>query len=140
MNNEHVESVLARMVPITVDGDDGFRKAKETLTRMGVPAKNEKKLFQSVHILHKQGQYYLCHFKEMFALDGREATLSEGDIARRNRISQMLADWGLVLITDKNNLDPMGKPSMVKVIKHSESQEWSLEKKYAIGVKKRGNV
>lgn len=137
MNNERVVSVLASMIPITVDGDDGFRKTKETLTRMGVPAKNEKKLFQSVHILHKQGLYYLCHFKELFKLDGREDTISEGDIARRNRIAQMLQDWGLVAITDKNNLDPMGKPSMVKIIKHSEAQEWSLEKKYAIGVKKR---
>lgn len=139
MNNERVESVLANMIPITVDGDDGFRKTKETLTRMGVPAKNENKLFQSVHILHKQGQYYLCHFKEMFALDGREATLSEGDIARRNRIAQMLEDWELVSITDKTNLEPMGKPSMVKIIKYSESSDWKLEKKYAIGVKKRGN-
>lgn len=134
---DNVESVIGRMVEVELDGDDGFRKVKETLTRMGVPAKNEKKLFQSVHILHKQGRYFLCHFKEMFALDGREATLSEGDIARRNRIVQMLCDWGLIKVADSVELVPMGKPSMVKVIKYSEASDWTLSKKYAIGVKKR---
>lgn len=136
--SEKIESVIGRMVEITVDGDDGFRKVKETLTRMGVPAKNENKLFQSVHILHKQGRYYLCHFKEMFALDGREDTLTEGDFARRNRIAQMLHDWGLVVVLDKEALTPMGKASLVKVIKHSEASEWKLERKYAIGTNRKG--
>jgi hypothetical protein len=135
----NIESVISNMVEIEVDGDDGFRKVKETLTRMGVPAKNEKKLFQSVHILHKQAKYYLCHFKEMFALDGRESTLSEGDVARRNRIVQMLKDWELIKVVSDDELMPMGKASLVKVIKHSESQEWKLERKYAIGIKKRGS-
>lgn len=135
--NERIESVIANMIPVSVDGDDGFRKVKETLTRMGVPAKKENKLYQSVHILHKQGNYYLCHFKEMFALDGREASLTVGDIARRNRIAKMLEDWELLKITDKANLEPMGKPSLVKVIKYSEASEWTLERKYAIGNKKR---
>jgi len=132
-----IESVVNRMVEIEIDGDDGFRKVKETLTRMGVPAKSDKKLFQSVHILHKQSKYYLCHFKQMFELDGREATLSDGDYARRNRIIQMLVDWGLVKLVnvDDKNLEPMGKSSLVKVIKHSEASEWQLEKKYAMGVK-----
>jgi hypothetical protein len=104
---------------------------------MGVPAKKEKKLFQSVHILHKQGQYYLCHFKEMFALDGRESTLTEGDLARRNIVAKMLDDWGLVKVDSQFTLEPVGKPSMVKVIKHSEASEWELQPKYAIGVKKK---
>jgi len=133
----HIESVINNMVEIEVDGDDGFRKVKETLTRMGVPAKNEKKLFQSVHILHKQGKYYLCHFKELFDLDGRESTISEGDIARRNRIVQMMVDWELVKMVSESELTPMGKSSMVKVIKHSEKDEWTTSQKYAIGVKKR---
>jgi hypothetical protein len=132
----HIESVINNMVEISVDGDDGFRKAKETLTRMGVPAKNEKKLFQSVHILHKQGKYYLCHFKELFNLDGRESTISEGDIARRNRIVQMMIDWNLVTLVGEFELSPMGKSSMVKVIKHSEKNEWTTLQKYAIGVKR----
>ncbi|MDX1532688.1 MAG: translational repressor RegA [Nitrosopumilaceae archaeon] len=132
-----INNVISNMIPVDVDGDDGFRKVKETLTRMGVPAKNENKLFQSVHILHKQGQYYLCHFKEMFALDGRESTLSDGDVARRNRIALMLEEWGLVTITDQERTYPIGKPSMVKVIKYSEANEWQLQPKYAIGVKKK---
>jgi len=132
----HIESVINNMVEVNVDGDDGFRKVKETLTRMGVPAKNEKKLFQSVHILHKQGKYYLCHFKELYILDGRSSTLSEGDIARRNRISKMLEDWGLVKFVKSDDLIPMGKSSLVKVIKYSEVCDWKLLPKYAIGVKK----
>ena len=133
----HIESVINNMVEVNVDGDDGFRKVKETLTRMGVPAKNEKKLFQSVHILHKQGKYYLCHFKELYILDGRSSTLSEGDIARRNRIVQMMVDWELVKMVSGSELTPMGKSSMVKVIKHREKDEWTTSQKYAIGVKKR---
>lgn len=133
----HIESVINNMVEINVDGDDGFRKVKETLTRMGVPAKTEKKLFQSVHILHKRGKYYLCHFKELYMLDGRSSTLSEGDIARRNRIVQMLSDWELVNVVSENELIPMGKAYMVKVIKYSESSEWELFRKYAIGSKRK---
>lgn len=130
---DQTNEVIANMIPIEIDGADGFRKVKETLTRMGVPSRSDNKLFQSVHILHKRGQYYLCHFKQMFSLDGRDATLTEGDIARRNRIAVMLEDWGLVNVDESFDLTPMGKPSMVKVIKHSEAGDWELCQKYNIG-------
>jgi hypothetical protein len=129
--------VIQNMVEIKPLGDsDGFRKIKETLSRMGVPSKSEKVLNQSAHILHRRGQYYICHFKELFSLDGLRTDLSESDISRRNRIVKMLVDWGLVEVVNPEKLEPMGHPNTVKVIKYTEKDEWELRTKYSIGVKK----
>lgn len=130
--------VLSNMIEIkfTDNSEDGFRKVKETLERIGIPARRENKLFQTAHILHKQGQYYLCHFKEMFALDGKEAELSESDLARRNLILSYLVEWDMVLPANHNVIQPIGSPSMVKVLKHSEKDEWEIVKKYSIGNKR----
>jgi hypothetical protein len=131
------QDIINDMIEVTpIGGDDGFKKVKETLTRMGIANRDEKILNQSCHILHRRGQYYICHFKELIALDGLRTDLSDSDIARRNRIAQMLEDWNLVEIHDKRQLEPMGKPSMVMVIKHSEKDEWYLKPKYTIGIKK----
>lgn len=130
------EDVIDKMVEIQPVDDDGFRKIKETLTRMGVPSKTDMILNQSAHILHRRGKYYICHFKELFALDGLRTDLSEGDLARRNRIVQMLVDWGLAVVVTPQNLEPMGHANIVKVIKHSEKDDWDLRVKYSIGGKK----
>lgn len=136
-----VELVLNNMVEVTFpEGDtEGFRKVKETLQRMGVPSKADKILYQSCHILHKQGQYYIAHFKELFVMDGRSADLSEGDLARRNLIVKYLKDWGMITPIGTKWEDPMGVPKMLKVLKHHERDEWSLSQKYAIGVNKTQN-
>lgn len=131
-----VEDVIQNMVEIIPTGADGFRKVKETLMRIGLPASNEKKLYQSAHILHRQGRYYICHFKQMFELDGKQTTLSESDIARRNRIVQMLVDWKLAEVLDPSQLNPLGRPGSVKVLKYTEKDDWELVQKYAIGVRK----
>lgn len=132
------EDIIAKMVEIQpLGGDDGFRKIKETLTRMGVPSRHEKVLNQSAHILHRRGRYYICHFKELFALDGLRNDLSEGDIARRNRIVKMLEDWNLIKVLSPENMEVIGHPSTVKVIKYGDREEWVLRHKYAIGVNKK---
>lgn len=131
-----IEDVIQKMVEITPIGEDGFRKVKETLMRIGLPSHQDKTLYQSAHILHRQGRYYICHFKQMFELDGKETTLTEGDIARRNRIIQMLVDWKLIDYIAPEQLEPMGRPGIVKVIKYTEKDEWTLVQKYAIGTKK----
>lgn len=130
--------VLDSMIPVDFpDGpEEGFRKVKETLQRMGVPSRRDKILFQTAHILHKQGKYYICHFKQLFALDGKEADLSEGDLARLNLIVKYLIDWGMVTQASLKALQPMGTPRMLKVLKHSEKDEWELKAKYSIGTKK----
>lgn len=131
--------VLSNMIEIkfTDNSEDGFRKVKETLERIGIPSRKENKLFQTAHILHKQGQYFLCHFKEMFALDGKEAELTESDIARRNLIFTYLVEWDMVSPSNRNVIHPVGSPSMVKVLKHSEKDEWEIVKKYPIGNKRK---
>lgn len=131
--------VLSNMIEIkfTDNSEDGFRKVKETLERIGIPSRKENKLFQTAHILHKQGQYFLCHFKEMFALDGKEAELTESDIARRNLIFTYLVEWDMVSPSNRNVIQPIGSPSMVKVLKHSEKDEWEIVKKYSIGNKRK---
>jgi hypothetical protein len=132
------EVVISNMVEISLnDGsEEGFRKVKETLQRVGIPSKRTKTIYQSAHILHKAGRYYICHFLELFALDGRSVILSEEDIARRNLIINYLIQWNLIEPLTNNWEHPMGSPRMVKVIKHSEKDEWTLEQKYSIGVKK----
>lgn len=127
--------VLNGMVEVELLGEEGFRKVKETLTRIGLASRTEKVLTQSAHILHRQGRYYICHFKELLALDGLRTDLSESDIARRNRIVQMLAEWGLVKVFDATMLEPMGSPNVVKVIKYADKDEWDLRTKYTIGIR-----
>jgi len=122
------------MLEVTLKEPDDFLKVRETLSRIGVASRKEKKLYQSCHILHKQGKYYIVHFKELFALDGKQTNLSENDIARRNTISNLLKDWGLISIMgDASNVAPL---SQIKVLSFREKNEWTLETKYNIGKKK----
>ena len=112
-------------------------KVRETLTRIGVASRKEKKIYQSCHILHKQGKYYIVHFKELFALDGKHANLTVNDVQRRNRIVQLLADWGLVQIVDATKVQDIAPLNQIKVLAHKEKDEWILEAKYNIGSKKK---
>ena len=123
-----------QMLEVVLKEPDDFLKIRETLSRIGVASRKERKLYQSCHILHKQGRYYIVHFKELFALDGKETNLSENDIARRNRIATLLSDWGLVEI--KGNTDPIAPLSQIKIISFKEKDEWILETKYNIGKKR----
>ena len=125
------------MLEVRLNEPDDFLKLRETLSRIGVASRKDKTLFQSCHILHKQGKYYIVHFKELFALDGKDTNLSENDIARRNTISNLLADWGLVDVvgTSKIEAAPL---SQIKVISFKEKGDWKLETKYNIGKKKEG--
>jgi len=115
---------------------DDFLKVRETLTRIGVASRKEKKLYQSCHILHKQGKYYIVHFKELFALDGKKANLTLNDVQRRNRIVQLLGDWGLVSINSKESIADVAPLSQIKVLAYKEKGDWTLESKYNIGKKK----
>ena len=122
------------MLEIGLKEPDDFLKVRETLSRIGVASRKERKLYQSCHILHKQGRYFIVHFKELFALDGKNTNLSENDIARRNTIANLLKDWGLVdIIGDASEVAPL---SQIKVLSFREKDEWSLETKYNIGKKK----
>ena len=123
-----------QMLEIKLKEPDDFIKVRETLSRIGVASRKEKKLYQSCHILHKQGSYYLVHFKELFALDGKQTNISSNDIARRNSIAQLLKDWGLVEIV--GNIDNKAPLSQIKVISFKEKGEWILETKYNIGNKR----
>jgi hypothetical protein len=124
------------MVQVTLKEPDDFLKVRETLTRIGVASKKERKLFQSCHILHKKGSYYIVHFKELFALDGKRANLSLNDVQRRNRIIQLLSDWGLVEISDADRISDAAPLSQIKVISYKDKGDWTLESKYNIGKKK----
>ena len=124
-----------KMVEILLSEPDDFLKVRETLTRIGVASRKEKKLYQSCHILHKQGKYYIVHFKELFALDGKRANLSVNDVQRRNRIIQLLSDWGLVTTVVDEPLD-IAPLNQIKVISYKEKGNWTLETKYNIGKKK----
>tara|TARA_Y100001978_G_scaffold27493_1_gene23476 strand:+ start:321 stop:755 length:435 start_codon:yes stop_codon:yes gene_type:complete len=127
-----------QMIEITLNEPDDFLKVRETLTRIGVASRKEKKIYQSCHILHKQGRYYIVHFKELFALDGKNTNLSSNDLQRRNRIVQLLIDWGLVSITEqgKEKIEDLAPLNQIKVLSFKEKNEWSLESKYNIGRKK----
>lgn len=129
-------SILDSLVEVTLAKPDDFLKVKETLTRIGISSKTEKKLYQSCHILHKRGKYYIVHFKELFALDGLPSTLSEADLIRRNTIAKLLEEWGLVKIVDARQTDKtaMGL-AQIKIIPHKEKAEWELVPKYHIGKK-----
>ena len=125
-----------QMVEVTLNEPDDFLKVRETLTRIGVASRKEKKIYQSCHILHKQGKYYIVHFKELFALDGKKANLSINDVQRRNRIVQLLGDWGLVSINSKESIADVAPLSQIKVLSYKEKGDWTLESKYNIGKKK----
>ena len=131
---ENVKWSREDMLEITLKQPDDFLKVRETLSRIGVASRKEKKLYQSCHILHKQGKYYIVHFKELFALDGKETNLSENDIGRRNRIASLLSDWGLVSVLGQ--LEPIAPLSQIKIIAFKEKNDWTLEKKYNIGKSK----
>ena len=124
------------MLEVVLKEPDDFLKVRETLSRIGVASRKERKLYQSCHILHKQGRYYIVHFKELFALDGKRANLTENDIARRNTISKLLSDWGLVELIKPLNESDMAPLSQIKVLSFGEKSEWTLETKYNIGKKK----
>ena len=124
-----------QMVEITLNEPDDFLKVRETLTRIGVASRKEKKLYQSCHILHKQGRYYIVHFKELFALDGKEANLTDNDIERRNTIAQLLGDWGLIAIINTSVAENKAPLSQIKVLSFKEKGEWDLQAKYNIGKK-----
>ena len=127
------------MVEVNLKEPDDFLKVRETLTRIGVASRKEKKLYQSCHILHKKGQYYIVHFKELFALDGKKVNLSENDIQRRNRIVKLLSDWGLVEIVKETVVSNAAPLSQIKVIAYKDKGEWILESKYNIGKKRQTN-
>ena len=127
----------SQMVEITLNEPDDFLKVRETLTRIGVASRKEKKIYQSCHILHKQGRYYLVHFKELFALDGKHANLTSNDVQRRNRIAQLLADWGLVGIVDSGKIQDIAPLNQIKVLAYKDKGDWILETKYNIGAKKK---
>ena len=130
---ESINWTQEQMLEVTLKEPDDFLKIRETLSRIGVASRKEKKLYQSCHILHKQGRYYIVHFKELFALDGKQTNLSENDIARRNTISKLLKDWGLVEL--KGEIEPIAPLSQIKIISFKEKNEWTLETKYNIGKK-----
>ena len=124
------------MIQVTLKEPDDFLKVRETLTRIGVASRKEKKIYQSCHILHKQGKYYIVHFKELFALDGKRANLFNNDVQRRNRIAQLLSDWGLVNVVSTSAIEDAAPLSQIKVLSYKDKSEWTLESKYNIGKKK----
>ena len=126
-----------QMVEVTLNEQDDFLKVRETITRIGIASRKDKTLYQSCHVLHKQGRYYIVHFKELFALDGKPANFDQGDLARRNTIANLLNDWGLIKLVDESkSADPVAPMSQIKIIPHKDKDEWTLEAKYTIGRKK----
>ena len=123
------------MVEVILNEPDDFLKVRETLTRIGVASRKEKKLYQSAHILHKQGRYYITHFKELFALDGKHANLTVNDVQRRNRIIRLLADWGLITVVNQDKISDIAPLNQIKVLSYKDKGDWDLEQKYNIGKK-----
>lgn len=131
---EHINWTQEQMLEVTLNEPDDFLKVRETLSRIGVASRKERTLYQSCHILHKQGRYFVTHFKELFALDGKQTSIATNDIARRNTIANLLQDWGLVnIIGELGETAPL---SQIKVLSYKEKNEWTLETKYSIGKKK----
>ena len=124
-----------QMVEVVLNEPDDFLKVRETLTRIGVASRKEKKLYQSCHILHKQGKYYIVHFKELFALDGKHANLTSNDVQRRNRITRLLADWGLITVVNPDSVTDIAPLNQIKVLAFKDKGLWVLEQKYNIGKK-----
>ena len=131
---EEVNWTLEQMLAVTLNEPDDFLKVRETLSRIGVASRKERTLYQSCHILHKQGRYFVTHFKELFALDGKQTNLNENDLQRRNTIANLLKDWGLVKIVGE--MGEMAPLSQIKVLSYKEKNEWTLETKYNIGKKR----
>ena len=131
---ENINWKPEQMLEVELKEPDDFLKIRETLSRIGVASRKDKILYQSCHVLHKKSKYYIVHFKELFALDGKDTNLSENDIARRNTIAKLLGDWGLVIV--KGELEPIAPLSQIKIISFKEKDEWTLETKYNIGKKR----
>ena len=130
-------SIVDTMIEVTLREDEDFLKVRETLTRIGVASRKDKSLYQSCHILHKQGKYYIVHFKELFALDGKPTNFTEEDQGRRNTITNLLAEWGLAtIVKDNSTAEPIAPLSQIKIISHKEKDEWNLVAKYNIGKKR----
>ena len=138
MSETEIQWKQTDMVEVVLNEPDDFLKVRETLTRIGVASRKERKLYQSCHILHKQGKYYIVHFKELFALDGKNTNFSLNDVQRRNRIVQLLVDWGLVSINtiSQEKISDLAPLNQIKVLSFKEKNEWTLESKYNIGRKK----
>ena len=132
-----VEWAQDKMLEVVLNEPDDFLKVRETLTRIGVASRKEKKLYQSCHILHKQGRYYIVLFKELFALDGKHANLTQNDVQRRNRIARLLADWGLISIVKETDVEDIAPLNQIKVLSYKDKGDWILEQKYNIGKKTR---
>ena len=125
----------SKMIEVALAEPDDFLKVRETLTRIGVASRKEKKIYQSCHILHKQGKYFIVHFKELFALDGNHANLTINDVQRRNRITRLLADWGLITIVQEGSVTDIAPLNQIKVLSYKDKGDWILEQKYNIGKK-----
>ena len=136
MTEEFVQWTEESMIEVALKEPDDFLKVRETLTRIGVASRKEKKIYQSCHILHKRGKYYIVHFKELFALDGKQTNLSINDVQRRNRIASLLSDWGLLSIISTDKIDTIAPLNQIKVLSFKEKGDWILESKYNIGKKK----
>jgi hypothetical protein len=134
-DNNIVEWTTSSMLEVTLDEPDDFLKVRETLTRIGVASRKDNTLFQSCHILHKQGRYFIVHFKELFLLDGKKSNLEENDIARRNTIATLMSDWGLLSIDNKDQAQPLAPLRQIKIIPFKEKVKWTLQPKYNIGNK-----
>ena len=133
-----MNDLLNSLVEVKIAEEEDFLKIKETLTRIGVASRKEKKLYQSCHIFHKQGKYYIVHFKEMFAIDGKPSNFSDEDKGRRNKIIELLQDWGLLKVIESEIIkEPLASMSQIKIINHKEKDEWTLEAKYNMGRKKK---
>jgi hypothetical protein len=135
MDNNYIEWTPADMLEVVLTEPDDFLKVKETLTRIGVASRKDNKLYQSCHILHKQGRYFIVHFKELFLLDGKKSNLEENDLMRRNTIATLLSDWGLVEIQEPQKFKDCAPIRQIKIIPHREKSEWELCQKYNIGKK-----
>ena len=132
---EEVNWTQEQMLEVGLREPDDFLKVRETLSRIGVASRKERKLYQSCHILHKQGRYYIVHFKELFALDGKHANLTSNDVQRRNRITRLLSDWGLISILKEESIQDIAPLNQIKVLPYKDKNEWKLEQKYNIGKK-----
>ena len=135
MSEEIISWSAGDMLEVTISQPDDFLKIRETLTRIGVASRKDKTLYQSCHILHKQGKYYITHFKELFALDGKHANLTVNDVQRRNRIAKLLADWGLISVVSPDAVADIAPLNQIKVLAYKDKSDWILEQKYNIGKK-----
>ncbi len=131
--NNSIEWNPSNMLEVTLNEPDDFLKIRETLTRIGVASRKDNKLYQSCHILHKQGRYFIVHFKELFLLDGKKSNLEENDVARRNTIATLMSDWGLLTIEKRDKLEPIAPLRQIKIISFKDKDQWELCPKYNIG-------